>query len=119
MASEDAGDKLIRALARLTALRANTSGDSIREHGDLSTEHVDDFHAILTSISSIGIDVPEFFIPEDQVKPIVRSISQSRTTYSEENYVRKSIFLSELDGIIDYLKILLEKPPEKMGLGPK
>ncbi len=53
-------DKLIRAYSLLTALRQNTSGDSINEYNGLTTSHVNQFHTILSSISSLGIDVSEF-----------------------------------------------------------
>lgn len=111
-------DKLLRALSLLTALRQNTSVDSIREYADLTTSHVNEFHTILSTISSIGIDVSEFFIPDQELKPTVTSIDtlgKGGATYSEEKYVRKSIFLTKLDAIINYLTMLLKEKPRKTG----
>ncbi len=116
-------DKLLRCLAFLTALRQNTSVDSIREYADLTTSHVNEFHTILSTISSIGIDVSEFFIPDQEVKPTVTPSpvdnatgrATGSATYSEEKYVRKSIFLAKLDAIINYLNMLLEDKPRKTG----
>ncbi|MFC2072657.1 hypothetical protein ACFLUU_08195 [Chloroflexota bacterium] len=112
-------DKLIRAYSLLTALRQNTSGDSIDEYTGLTTSHVNQFHTILSSISSLGIDVSVFLIPEQEIKPRVISISSQGTSYSEEEYVRKSIFLTGLDGFIKYLHILLKGPERKTDFHPQ
>ncbi|MBA7705727.1 hypothetical protein ES703_114563 [subsurface metagenome] len=106
-------DKLVRALSSLTGLRQNVSVDSIKEYNDLTTSHVDQFHTILEAISSTGIDVSEFFIREREVEPMVAHHSAYPDTYSEEKYVRKSIFLAKLDGIINYLTKLLKEEPCK------
>ncbi len=116
MAAEINSDKLLRALSLLTALRQNTSGESINEYKGLTTSHVTEFHTILSNISSTGIEVPEFFIPEQEIKPLVTSTSSSGgITYSEVKYVRKSLFLTKVDGIINYLQLLLKEPPRKAG----
>jgi len=122
MVTEEDKDKLIRALSLLNALHQNSSGNSIEEYNSLTTSHVNQLHAILSSISSVGIDVTEFFIPEEEIKPRVTSISTlggGGTTYSEEKYIRKSLFLTKLDGIINYLNSLLEEPPRKAGFNPR
>lgn len=115
-------DKLIRALSLLKALRQNTSEDSITEYNSLTTSHVHQFHTILETISSIGIDVSEFFIPDHEVKPGDSSSSWGpgghADSFSSEKYVRKSIFLTKVDGIINYLKTLLEEEPRKAGFKP-
>jgi len=120
MSTEGNTDKILRALALLTALRQNTSSESITEYNSLSTSHVTQFHEILNSISSIGIDVKEFFIPDQEVKPKLLSISSvSGPRYSEERYIRKSLFLTKVDGIMNYLEMLLKEKPRKTGFQPR
>ena len=118
MATEIDIDKLLRCLSLLTALRKNTSGDSIDEYHGLTTSHVTEFHSILSTISSIGIDVSEFFVPEQEVKPRVLMSGPRGTSYSKEKYIRKSLFLTKLDAIIGYLNMLLEEKPRKTGFHP-
>jgi len=118
MTSKGNGDRLIRAVSLLTALRKNTSGESIDEYTGLTTSHVTEFHTILTSVSSIGIDVTEFLVPEQEVKPRVTVQTSNGPRYSEEKYVRKSLFLTKLDAIINYLEILLKEKPRPAGFQP-
>ncbi len=106
-------DKLIRAISLLTALR-----DSIKdanEYNDLSESHVNEFHTTLLNIQDIGIGIAEFFIPEPELKPRLLSSSLDGSTYSTEKYVRKSIFLTKLDGIINYLNYILKEPERTIG----
>ena len=107
-------DKILRAPALLTALSKNTSGESIKEYS-LDESHVTQFHTILDSISSEGIDVTEFRIPKEEVKQRVKSFGLGGTTYSDKNYIRKSLFLTKVDGIINYLEMLLKEKPREAG----
>jgi len=114
MPEEVNADQLIRAISLLTALR-----DSIKdakEHNDLSDSHVIEFHSRLADIQSMNIDTTEFLIPDSQVKPEVRAVSVEGTVrYSEEKYVRKSIFLTKLNGILTYLNYILKEPDKTIG----
>jgi len=110
-------DKLVRAISLLTALRDSIKDAS--EYNDLSDSHVSEFHTRLSSITNIGIDVTEFLIPDSEVEPRVLSIGPSGRTYSTERYVRKSIFLTKLDGILNYLNYILKEPKRSAGFKPK
>ena len=70
----------------------------------------------------MGIDIISFLIPDSEVKPCITSISsltwdneQQHTEYSDEKYVRKSIFLTKLDGILNYLNYILKEPDKTIG----
>jgi len=107
-------DKLIRAISLLSALRSATK--AAKEYNDLSESHVSELHTTLSTISDMGIDVTEFLIPDSQVKPEVRAVSVEGTVrYSEEKYVRKSIFLTKLNGILTYLNYILKEPDKTIG----
>ena len=111
-------DVLARAYARLSALRKN-----IGEMVDyLVLEiYVQEFHAVLDRIEGIGIDVPEFRIPDSEVKPrmtssyVDNSSGVSRNTYSEEKYVDKAFILTKLDAILGYFEIITSEKPRKIG----
>ena len=111
-------DKLLRCMALLTALRQNTSGDSINEYTGITDSHVQELHAILSTISSMGIDASEFFIPEQEVQPRVTFSGPGGTSYTKEKYIRKSLFLTKLDAIISYLNMFLKEKPRKAGFRP-
>ncbi|MFC1901856.1 hypothetical protein ACFLX3_02895 [Chloroflexota bacterium] len=112
-------DKLRRAILLLKTLRSNIK-DS-KEYIDLPESHVIKFHNLLLSISQSGIDVTEFHIPKTELKPSVESVNsvKGNTTYSNDKYVRKSIYLCKLDGIINNLSALLEEPKRSVGFKPK
>jgi len=117
MSKEINADKLIRAISLLTALRSSTQ--DAKEHGDLSDSHVSEFHARLSDITDMGIDVTEFLIPDSELKPKLLSSSPRGDSYSDIKYVRKSIFLTKLDGILNYLNYILKEPKRSAGFKPK
>ena len=110
-------DKLIRAISLLTALQSSTK--DAKEYNDLSDSHVSEFHTTLSSIADMGIDITEFFIPDSELKPKLLSSSPRGDSYSDIKYVRKSIFLTKLDGILNYLNYILEEPKRSAGFKPK
>ena len=110
-------DKLIRAISLLKALR-----DSIkdaRENDTLYDSQINEFHAILSDIANMGIDVIKFLITDldEQPKPLSTSMNGSR--YSTEWYVPKSILRTKLDDILIYLNYILKKPKRSAGFKPK
>ena len=110
-------DKLIRAISLLTALRSATK--DAKEYNDLSDSHVSQLHTTLSTISDMDIDITEFRIPDSELKPKALFSIAGNTSYSTEKYVRKSIFLTKLDGIINYLQYILEEPKRSAGFKPK
>ena len=103
-------DKLIRSLSRLQALSSSVSDSSVKEQGGITLAHVQQYHEVLKGITSNGIDVTEFQIPG-------RDINTAAMT--GEKWVLKSVFLMQLNGIINYLEALLKDPQEQMGFKPR
>jgi hypothetical protein len=116
MYKEINADKLIRAISLLTALRIST--EDANEYNDLSESHVGELRATLSSIADMGIDIKEFRIPDSELKPRFLGTSSRGNSYSTEKYVRKSIFLTKLDGIINYLNAILKEPKRTVGYKP-
>ena len=107
-------DKLIRAISLLSALRSATK--AAKEYNDLSESHVSELHITLSTISDMGIDVTEFLIPDSELKyQLLFSSSAIGDSYSDIKYVRKSIFLTKLDGILNYLNYILKEPDKTIG----
>ncbi len=121
MPKKNGTDTLLRAISLLTELRTNTK--DLGEQGDISESHVNQFHTILSTISLLGIEVIEFHISESEVKPQIASQSwgsgQKHIRYTDESYIRKSIFLTKLDGILDYLDHILKEPERSTGFKQK
>jgi len=117
MPNKLSADQLIRSISLLKALRSAIS--DLKEYNDITESHVNEFHEILKRISAMGIDLEEFFVSNSQIqRDIVSSIwdgSSVHHTYSEEKYVRKSILLTKLDGIINYLNAVLKEPERTLG----
>ena len=109
MSNDIDADKLIRAISLLTALQSSTK--DAKEYNDLSDSHVSEFHTTLSSISDMGIDITEFRIPDSELK----------FGFSERGpkYVRKSIFLTKLVGILNYLNYILKEPERSTGFKPR
>jgi hypothetical protein len=110
-------DRLMRAISLLTALQNNTK--NANEFNDISDSHVTEFHTTLSSIADMGIDIKEFRIPDSELNPQVLVSKSGRERYSEKKYVRKSIFLTKLEGIIIYLNFILKKPKPRAGFKSK
>ena len=110
-------DKVLRANSLLKALRISIDG--LREYGRITESHVSQFHSILLSISKAGIEVTECHIPDSELKQKLISSTTSRSGsiehYSEDKCVYRSIFLTKLNRIINYLDRLLEEPRLKAG----
>ena len=103
-------DTLLRATSLLTALRDNIK--DLGECGDITESHVNQFHTILSTITLLGTEVTEFQIPESEVKSDIASqvwsSGKNHIEYTDEKFVRKSIFLTKLDGILNYLNSILQ-----------
>ena len=117
MTKEVNADQIIRALSLLTALRSSIQ--DAREYNDLSESHVSEFHTTLSNLTNMGIDVTEFLIPDSELKPQLLVSSRRGDSYSTIKYVRKSIFLTKLDGILNYLNYIMEEPKRSAGFKPK
>jgi len=104
--TEDSQHKFAAAFASLTALRENINKIS----GLVPEAYVREFHTHLGTLQGLGIDVSPFHIPHSEVQPRVTAISDSRTHYSEEKYVHAPFILTKLDGVLNYLSILSNKP---------
>lgn len=120
MPKKNGTDTLLRAISLLTALRDNTK--DLGEQGAISESHVNQFHTILSTITLLGIEVTEFQISESEVEPQIASQSfsgrQNHIEYTEEKFVRKSIFLTKLDGILNYLNHISKEPKRRAGSKP-
>jgi len=110
---ENGQDRLARAYAMLQALRNN-----ITELASVREIYVREYHTALDMLESIGIDINDFRIPNSEVKPRIRSISNRGPTYSEEKYVPKQLLLAKLDAILIYFNITLSEKPKKIGFSP-
>lgn len=91
-------DLLLRAYARLQALRANVNASSIPE------VYIVEYHEILDQIESSGVDLAEFRVGSQHLKQHV--ISWNRMTghrsYSDVRYVQGAFFRSKLDAVLMY-----------------
>ena len=92
-------DVLIRAMTSLRALRSN-----IATLGRVEQKYVLEFHAVLSKLNGIGIDINEFRIPDSEVGRRVTSTDWTGgKSYSSEQYVDKAFILVKLDAIVSYL----------------
>ncbi len=116
---ESEQDVFARAYATLSSLRKNI--DQMTDYrGQVTEKYVHEFHAVLDRLESIGIDVSDFRIPDNVVKPIiVASFSswdgEASNTYSDESYVDKSFILTKIDAILGYFEIITSEKPRNIG----
>jgi len=111
-------DAIIRAYALLSSLRKNVDQPSIDEYNSIKSSYVEEYHKALSLLEEIGVDVSHFRIPDSELKPRLLMASSQGSTYSEEQYVRKSFFLSKLDAIITYFELRTSEPKKSMGFSP-
>ena len=107
-------DEFVRVYTTLSSLRKN-----IEQMGAVEEKYVREFHAVLSRLESIGMDVSEFRIPNSEVQPVLTAQdfggSSVKNSYSEDKYVDKPYFLTKMDAILGYLEIITSEKPKKMG----
>ena|SRR5260221_14649635 len=95
-------DRFRRSLSRLRGLRANVI--------DPSEDYVLEYHSIVDSLQSTGIDLTEFKISDTLIAHRVSSVSpRSGVKYTKKRYVEKGYFLAKIDGLIDYLEEIIKR----------
>ena len=104
-------NELYKSLAILTALKNNVALIT----GWVDEKYVKEFRNVLGKLTSIGLQVDEFDVPNTEVKPRQTSISRSGSTYSHEKYIDKYFLLTKIDSVLNYLNLILEKRPPELG----
>ncbi len=99
-------DRLLRAYARLRALRDALAKDRAPDFG---LEYVEQFHGALDHLRQAGIEVDEFMVPN-------RAIKQSSTFGP---YVDRSLLLAQLDAVIGYFELTTTEPKRHIGFRPR
>ncbi len=99
-------DKLTRALARLTGLKQN-----LAQHRGVEEVFVDEYHAILDELNSLGFDLDEFRIPTELLTHRVTSwnVLSGRKAYSQTRSVGGDYFSAKLDALIMYFQTAGER----------
>jgi len=93
-------DQVIRAYARLSALRKNAP-DSV-----VSEELVNDYHEALSHLEAVGYDVSELRIPGDRLEPRwAGGRSTGENVYTKGKYISQRDFLTRLDAVLTYFEI--------------
>ena len=105
-------DGLIRAYARLSALRSNV--EKMKEYSVTET-YVREFHSVLDKLEMNGLEVSDFRIPDSLVKPRITSSGFDGRSYSEEKYADRSFLLLKLDAILGYFEIVTSEKPKTIG----
>ena len=105
-------DGLRRVLASLTALKENLSGK-----GSIREEFVSEYHMILDRMNTLGVDVKEFRISSDKIRPVVRSGNSmtGEVTYSDKKYVDPAYFMFKLDSLLGYFRLTYDDRKPKIG----
>lgn len=93
-------DRIARARARLKSFR-----DSLPQWHTLPQKYVDEFHELISDLGSAGVDVRDFAVPDSA---LTRQVSSSNyitreVRYHPELHVERAMFLSRVDGLVEYL----------------
>lgn len=99
-------DNFMRTISLLTRLRESIEED--KEHNDISESHVIEFHNILSNLISLGIRIEDFKISDSELIPRPAASTSSGSSHSETKYVPKSVFLTKLDSILNYLNSIVD-----------
>lgn len=109
-------DQLLRAYARLKALREN-----VVEH-DVAETYVLEYHEILDQVEGTGIELEEFRIPVNQLGQKVTSWNPrtGHKTLSKGTFVAGTYFRSKLDAVLMYFSFSAgsEETPREIGFTP-
>jgi len=117
---ENKQDILARAFKMLSSLRKNI--DQMTDP-NVPEKYVNEYHVVLDGLKVIGMDLPEFHVPDSEVKPKVTGVSPvsyiggggGHVSYSKEKYVDKPFILTKLDAILGYFESITSEKPRKIG----
>ena len=119
--TKNSQDEIVRAYAILQALRKNI--DQITKNS-IEETYVNEFHSALDKLTSIGIDVSEFHIPDSELTPIPDPTivpvtypgeSGRQTRYTKEKYLDKQYFLMKIDSVLGYFERITSPEPKRAG----
>ena len=104
MTAQDAEDRLMRAYARLRALRERVGEDE--HHGGITEKaYVDEFDEALGHLAACAFDVEEFRLKPEHF---------ARYTIGGEA-VKRPLFLAKLDAVLTYFELKTAQPKPEIG----
>ena len=105
-------NKLFKALARLNAIKSNLNASARYTH----ERYVDEYNETVDDIEGeLKDNLDTFRIPFSEVNPKITSRSPSTgPRYSSDSWTETQFFLTKIDGLINYMEMLLtNKEPKK------
>ena len=80
--------------------------DTLNAPWQIEETYVIEFHTALKMLESLGLNVDEFYIPDDEIKPRITSIKyDGLKSYSHEKFVPGELLLGKLDALLCSFKI--------------
>jgi len=112
----DQQDVLKRSYSTLTALKEHLSSS-----GPVHEKYVNEYHRSLDNLTSIGLDVSEFRIPENELRFAWASSNYitGETEYHNYKEMEKSYFLLKLDSLLNYFSLISDRNPQRVGFKTK
>jgi hypothetical protein len=110
----DENDKIRRALARITGIRANVSEKAFRVYENQVTDYSD----ALRHLEEVGYDIAEFQIPPSWMERPIRMTSPTMGTIRDaERSVKRELFLTKVDAVLSYFTGAFTSGSEKESIG--
>ena len=110
--ASDQNDKLMRAYARLRALREN-----LPQQFRVDKVYVDQFHEAIQHLQDSDIDVEEFQIRREHL--VRTAIGKDRNTgelqYSTPR-IDRALLLAKIDAVIGYFELATQRRPRPLAL---
>lgn len=105
-------DKLLRAYARLTALR-----DALPNGTFVSERFVTEYHQALDHLGVLGVDVAEFRLLDGDITPRIASSNYltGETRYTRERFVARALLLAKLTAVLSYFGMQIGHQDRPMG----
>ena len=105
------GDRIIRAYARLKALREALAAEPM-DRRQFPAKYVREYHDALAHLTESGFQTDEFRIPGEEVAPRVTggNYLTGEVDYSADEYVDRSLFFAKLDAVLGYFDLVTAQP---------
>ena len=95
----DKDDRIMRAYARLSALRSRLGED---RHASFEKAYVDELHQALEHLTACGFDVDEFKVTPEQLHA---------GSVLGRSFVDRNLLLAKLDAVLKYFTLATAQPP--------
>ncbi len=116
MGNHEDPNQLFKSLAKLRSIKSNID---VGRH-EIQEKYVHEYNETAKSISAVlSDDLSSFIVESEHIKPMMGSYNSltREASYSSDKWCETQLVLTKLDGLLNYLEMLLSNQEPKPPIG--